>query len=140
MTVTPEMIQAVRREVGDIDPVFPILTDVDYEYFLVKNNESIRNSAMEAARAILLQLAIRSTDRTVDVLSIKNSKAAEAYRQALILYLRSPDLNGLYKTVNPYGSGISISDMKSNDSNIDNNYVKSFSSQINEIPTNPWSV
>lgn len=140
MTVTPEMIQAVRREVGDIDPVFPILTDVDYEYFLVKNNESIRNSAMEAARAILLQLAIRSTDRTVDVLSIKNSKAAEAYRQALILYLRSPDLNGLYKTVNPYGSGISISDMKSNDSNIDNNYVKSFSSQINEIPTTPWSV
>lgn len=140
MTVTPEMILSVRREVGDIDPVFPILTDVDYEYFLVKNNESIRNSAMEAARAILLQLAIRSTDRTVDVLSIKNSKAAEAYRQALILYLRSPDLNGLYKTVNPYGSGISISDMKSNDSNIDNNYVKSFSSQINEIPTNPWSV
>ena len=140
MAVTPEMILSVRREVGDSDTVFPILTDVDYEYFLTKNNESVRNASMDAARAILLQLAIRSTDRTVDVLSIKNSKAAEAYRQALILYLRSPDLNGLYKTVNPYGSGISKSDMLSNDSTLDNNYVKPFIPSTDTTSTDPWRI
>ena len=140
MAVTPEMILSVRREVGDSDTVFPILTDVDYEYFLTKNNESVRNASMDAARAILLQLAIRSTDRTVDVLSIKNSKAAEAYRQALILYLRSPDLNGLYKTVNPYGSGISKSDMLSNDSTPDNNYVKPFVPSTDTTSTDPWRI
>ena len=140
MAVTPEMILSVRREVGDSDTVFPILTDVDYEYFLTKNNESVRNASMDAARAILLQLAIRSTDRTVDVLSIKNSKAAEAYRQALILYLRSPDLNGLYKTVNPYGSGISKSDRLSNDSTLDNNYVKPFVPSTDTTSTDPWRI
>ena len=140
MAVTPEMILSVRREVGDSDTVFPILTDVDYEYFLTKNNESVRNASMDAARAILLQLAIRSTDRTVDVLSIKNSKAAEAYRQALILYLRSPDLNGLYKTVNPYGSGISKADMLSNDSTPDNNYVKPFVPSTDTTSTDPWRI
>ena len=140
MAVTPDMILSVRREVGDTDTVFPILTDVDYEYFLTKNNESVRNASMDAARAILLQLAIRSTDRTVDVLSIKNSKAAEAYRQALILYLRSPDLNGLYKTVNPYGSGISKSDMLSNDSTLDNNYVKPFIPSTDTTSTDPWRI
>lgn len=140
MAVTPEMILSVRREVGDTDTVFPILTDVDYEYFLTKNNESVRNASMDAARAILLQLAIRSTDRTVDALSIKNSKAAEAYRQALILYLRSPDLNGLYKTVNPYGSGISKSDMLSNDSTLDNNYVKPFIPSTDTTSTDPWRI
>ena len=140
MAVTPEMILSVRREVGDSDTVFPILTDVDYEYFLTKNNESVRNASMDAARAILLQLAIRSTDRTVDVLSIKNSKAAEAYRQALILYLRSPDLNGLYKTVNPYGSGISKSDMLANDTTPDNNYVKPFIPSTDTTPTDPWRI
>ena len=140
MAVTPDMILSVRREVGDTDTVFPILTDVDYEYFLTKNNESVRNASMDAARAILLQLAIRSTDRTVDALSIKNSKAAEAYRQALILYLRSPDLNGLYKTVNPYGSGISKSDMQTNDSNPDNNYVKPFIPSTDTTSTDPWRI
>lgn len=140
MAVTPEMILSVRREVGDTDTVFPILTDVDYEYFLTKNNESVRNASMDAARAILLQLAIRGSDRAVDVLSIKNSKAAEAYRQALILYLRSPDLNGLYKTVNPYGSGISKSDMLTNDSTLNNNYVKPFVPSTDTTSTDPWRI
>ena len=140
MAVTPEMILSVRREVGDTDTIFPILTDVDYEYFVTNNNESVRNASMDAARAILLQLAIRGSDRTVDVLSIKNSKAAEAYRQALILYLRSPDLNGLYKTVNPYGSGISKSDMLTNDSTLDNNYVKPFVPSTDTTSTDPWRI
>ena len=140
MAVTPEMILSVRREIGDTDTVFPLLSDADYEYFLTKNNENIRAASMDAARAALLQLSIRASDRTVDTLSIKNSKAAEAYRQALILYLRSPDLNGLYKTVNPYGSGISKSDMLANDTTPDNNFVKPFVPSTDTTSTDPWRI
>lgn len=142
MTVTPEMIQAVRREVGDIDPIFPILNDSDYEYFVTKNNESIRRSSLDAARAILLNLSINSSSRTVDVLSVNNSKRAESYRQALLMYLRNPDLNSIYSSLNIYGSGISNQDMLNNNNNTDNNYVKSYSIDSNNQSSNsdPWSI
>lgn len=141
MTVTPEMIQAVRREVGDIDPIFPILNDSDYEYFITKNNESIRRSSLDAARAILLNLSINSNSRTVDVLSVNNSKRAESYRQALLMYLRNPDLNSIYSSLNVYGSGISNQDIQNNNSNPDNNYVKSYGiNDTNSYSLDPWSI
>lgn len=141
MTVTPEMIQAVRREVGDVDPIFPILNNSDYEYFIAKNNESIRRSSLDAARAILLNLSINSSSRTVDVLSVNNSKRAESYRQALLMYLRNPDLNSIYSSLNVYGSGISNQDMQNNNSNSDNNYVKSYGiNDDNSYNPDPWSI
>lgn len=141
MTVTPEMIQAVRREVGDIDPIFPILNDSDYEYFITKNNESIRRSSLDAARAILLNLSINANSRTVDVLSVNNSKRAESYRQALLMYLRNPDLNSIYSSLNVYGSGISNQDIQNNNSNPDNNYVKSYGiNDTNSYSLDPWSI
>ena len=124
--ITPEMIQKVRMEVGDLDVVLPILTDDVYTYCLENSNENIRRASLQAAKIILMNLSINSSDRSVDVLTIKNSKAAEAYRQALILYIRNPDLNGMYSFINVYGSGISKSDVQSNNDNADNNFVKSF--------------
>jgi len=137
--ITPEMIQKVRMEVGDLDAVLPILTDDVYTYCLENSNENIRRASLQAAKIILMNLSINSSDRSVDVLSIKNSKAAEAYRQALILYIRNPDLNGMYSFINVYGSGISKSDMQSNNDNADNNFVKSFTSESNSS-YNPWSI
>jgi len=133
------MIQKVRMEVGDLDAVLPILTDDVYTYCLENSNENIRRASLQAAKIILMNLSINSSDRSVDVLSIKNSKAAEAYRQALILYIRNPDLNGMYSFINVYGSGISKSDMQSNNDNADNNFVKSFTSESNSS-YNPWSI
>ena len=133
------LIQQCRLNTGDTDAVFPILSDESYQYFLDNNGGSVRPASLEAARTILLHLSMVG-DKQVDVLSIKGSKAAEAYRQALILYLRSPDLNGLYKTVNPYGSGISKSDMLANDSTPDNNYVKPFIPSTDIASTDPWRI
>jgi len=135
------MIQKVRMEVGDLDTVLPILTDDVYTYCLENSNENIRRASLQAAKIILMHLSINSSDRTVDVLSIKNSKAAEAYRQALILYIRNPDLNGMYSFINVYGSGISKSDMQSNNDNADNNFVKPFTSESTPTSSyNPWSI
>ena len=113
-------IQKVRIEVADTDINFPILSDDEYEYLLEKNNDSIRFAGIDAARIILMKLSITATDQTVDIFSIKGAKAAEQYREALKLYLRSPELNPLSNTAMPYAGGISRSDMVSNNSNSDN--------------------
>lgn len=112
--ITAEMISAVRFEVGDLSVELPFLTDDVYTYLLTKNNENIRRSSLDAARIILLNLSINSNDRTVDVLSIKNSKAAEAYREALRLFVSNPNLNSMYAYLTAYGSGIDRNEMLAN--------------------------
>lgn len=107
-------IQKVRIEIADTDITFPILSDDEYEYFLEKNNNSIRTAAIDAARIVLMKLSITSNDETVDIFSIKGSKAAEQYREALKLYLKNPDLNPLLSSAMPYAGGLSRADMEAN--------------------------
>jgi hypothetical protein len=121
MTFT--LIQQVRMEVSDTDTSFPILDDSTYQYFLDKNSNSIPRSSLDAARAILFRLSINSTDSSVDIFSIKGSKAAAAYREALILYIKDPSLNPVYNLVQGYVGGVSKTDMLANDATLDNNIV-----------------
>lgn len=115
-------IQKIRLEVADVDISFPILTDSDYEYFLEKNNNNIIKASLDAARTLLLVLSQR-TDETVDIFSIRGSKASESYRLALQLYLNNPNLNPILNNTSAYFGGVSISDMQSNNSTLDNNIV-----------------
>jgi len=114
-------IQKLRIEIGDTSPEFPILDDTSYEYFLTKHNNSISRAAIDAARAILFQLSTMNSE-TVSIFSIKNT-SAEAYRQALLLYIKDQNLNPLYQTLKGYFGGISITDMEANVANADNNIV-----------------
>jgi len=123
MAVTPEMISACRTEVGDIVVELPILADSEYTYFLEKNSENIRRSSLDAAKTILLKLSLSSKDSVVDILSIKTSMQADQYRKALQLYIKSPELNGMYSSVSAWAGGISKSDMQANIDNTDNNSV-----------------
>lgn len=123
MAVTPEMISACRTEVGDVVIELPILTDSEYTYFLTKSSENIRRASLDAAKTILLKLSLNSKDSVVDVLSIKTSMQADQYRKALQLYIKSPELNGMYSTVSAWAGGISKSDMQANIDNLDNNTV-----------------
>ena len=123
MAVTPEMILSCRYEVGDTSVELPILADSEYTYFLEKNSENIRRSSLDAAKTILLKLSLNSKDSVVDVLSIKTSQQADQFRKALQLYIKSPELNGMYSTVSAWAGGISKSDMQSNIDNLDNNAV-----------------
>lgn len=123
MAVTPEMISACRTEVGDVVIELPILADSEYTYFLTKNSENIRRASLDAAKTILLKLSLNSKDSVVDVLSIKTSMQADQYRKALQLYIKSPELNGMYSTVSAWAGGISKSDMQANVDNLDNNAV-----------------
>ena len=91
-------IEIVRIEVQDIDPSLPLLPDTTYEYLLEKNENNIARTSIDAARIILMQLSQRG-DETVDIFSIKGSRVADTYRQALELYLRNPTLNPLMQGV-----------------------------------------
>lgn len=132
-------IDEVRIQVGDLDKCFPILADNVYEYFLSKNQFSVRRASLEAARAILLQLSMR-TDQTVDVFSVKGSKVAEQYRLALQLFLKDPNMNPVFGSANAYAGGISNSDMQANVNDLDNNYVKTPESKISAVSNNPFMV
>ena len=123
MAVTPEMISACRTEVGDVVIELPILADSEYTYFLTKNSENIRRASLDAAKTILLKLSLNSKSSTVDVLSVNTTMVAGDYRKALQLYIKSPELNGMYSTVTAWAGGISKSDMQANIDNLDNNAV-----------------
>lgn len=116
-------IQDIRMEIGDTDVSFPILSDKEIAYFLVKNENTLRRTSLDCARAILFKLSMRG-DETVDIFSVKGSKAAEAYRLALTLYIKNPDLNPVMTSANIYAGGISLTDMQTNVDTLDNNYVK----------------
>ena len=115
-------IQQVRLLVQDNSPGLYFLSDDEITYLLDRNNQSINRSAMEAARIILFQLSMRG-DESVDILSIKGSKAAFAYKEALQLYIKNPDMNPALTLSKVYAGNISKSDMQANVDNSDNNVV-----------------
>ena len=132
-------VQKIRLEVGDNDVTFPILTDDEYKYFLSKNNDSIARASIDAAKTILFKLSMR-TDETVDIFSLKGSKAAQNYVMALQMFIKNPDLNPILQSAMPYAGGISRSDMESNDSTIDNNIVQNPAKEDRTYPDNYFEV
>ena len=131
-------IQKLRVEVGDTDVSFPILDDTSYEYFLEKHSNNLNRAGLDAARAILFQLSTRNSE-TVDVFSVKNT-SAESYRQALLLYIKDPNLNPLYKNLKGYVGGVSISNMEANNADLDNNIVENPGKTESLYQTGPFTV
>lgn len=115
-------IQKVRVEVADVDVALPILPDSTYEYLLEKQNNSIARSAMDACRIILMTLAQRG-DESVDIFSIKGSKASAEYREALKIYLKDPYNNPVLQNCQGWVGGVSLSEMEANDQDPDTNNI-----------------
>lgn len=115
-------VKAVRIELGDTSPEFPIMSDEEIRYFLDKHDWSIRRASMDVAKSMLLKLSMR-TDETVDIFSIKGSGAAKQFMLALQMYISNPELNPIYQNAMPYAGGISKTDMQNNDAQLDNNII-----------------
>lgn len=131
-------ISDMRMELADTDTAFPMLSDSEYQYFLDKHSGSVRRASMDAARAIMFKLSMRSDD-TVDIFSVKGSKAAENYRLALVAYIKNPDLNPVFTNAMPYAGGISKEDMIANDANPDNNIINSPTAEV-ELPSSSFGI
>lgn len=121
---TAELIRNVRYELSDTDPALPLLSDSEYNYFIDKNSSNIKRSMLDCAKTILLKLSMRG-DETVDIFSLKGSKAAEQYRLALELFIKNPEFNPALSLAAIYAGGISKQDMLDNILNTDNNAVMS---------------
>ena len=130
-------IQKLRVEVGDTDVSFPILDESSYEYFLEKHSNNLNRAAIDAARAILFQLSTMNSE-TVSIFSVKNT-SAEAYRQALLLYIKDQNLNPIYQNLQGYFGGVSISDMQANNDNLDNNIVENPGKTNSLFTTGPFT-
>lgn len=123
MSITPEMIQAVRWETGDNSVELPILSSEEISYYLTKHSESIRRASLDCAKTILFKISMTAGRKTIDILSIDTSKSATAYKEALLTYIKNDALNGALGNILPYAGGISKSDMQANNMS-DVNYVK----------------
>lgn len=141
---TADQILACRRNVGDVDIALPILSDDEYTYF-IDSTGSVSAGSIQAAKTILFKLSINSIDKTVDILSVKGSKAAEAYRLALELYLNNPYLNPILNNIS--GSWIGNTSISEMQANIDapDNYVSPLAvpsqfSTIDNDSSNPFSI
>ena len=131
-------IQKVRVEIGDTDPGFPLLDDATYDYYLQKHNNSIVRASIDAAKTILFQLSMQDS-HTVDIFSVRNTSAA-SYKQALMLYIKDPNLNPLYNNLNMWVGGVSKSEIAANNANADNNYVQSLNTSSTTESTDGFSI
>lgn len=121
MALTPT--QQIRLLTQDNIVGFYFITDAEIDYFLERNNNNINRTALDAAKVILLQLSLRSSNQTVDIFSINGSKAAEAYRLALHMFIRDPSLNPIFQGVTGWAGGISKAEMLANIKTTDNNFI-----------------
>lgn len=133
-------IQEIRLLTQDSAVGFYFLTDDEITHLLSRNSQSINRTAIEAAKIILLQLSLRAASETTDIFSINGSKAAEAYRLALQMFIRNPQLNPVYNSVSGYCGGISIADMQANIDNADNNYISTPLNPETIYSTDPFGV
>ena len=133
------LIEQVRLLIQDNTPGLYVISDLEINYLLTRNNNNINRTALEAAKVVLLNLSMRG-DSTVDIFSLKGSKAAEQYRLALQLFIKDPNLNPVMQNVQGYFSGVSKSDMEANDANTDNFLVPNFYSTAVSVPSGAFTL
>ena len=129
-------IQQVRLNVQDNEPGLYMLADDEIQWLLDEAQGNVGMASIRAAQIILFKLSQRG-DETVEIFSLRGSKAAESYRQALLLYISNPALNPLMNNMTIYTGNISKSDMQNNDENLDNNIIISPNADrppLNEFP------
>jgi len=106
----------LRLVTGDVWDDMEYLTDVDYQYYLDRNDSNERRAGLDAMRAILFKLSRGARERAGDI-EVYGSEYFNNYLKALMLVLRNPDI-ALSLAV-PYAGGISKIDMAMNDANPD---------------------
>jgi len=130
-------IEQVRLLIQDNSPGLYLISDEELNFLLERNNDSVNRTSLEAAKIVLLNLSMRG-DESVDIFSLKGSKAAEQYRLALQMFIKDPSLNPVYQNLQGYFGGVSKSDMEANDANVDNNTVPRVNESSN--PTDYFGV
>ena len=131
--------QQVRLLCQDNTTGLYIISNDEIDFLLERNNNNVDKAVYEALQIMLRYLAQRG-DESIDVFSIRGSKAAEQMRLAIELYLKDPANNPLYKNLKGYVGGVSIYDMEANNADLDNNIVENPGKTDSLYQTGPFNV
>ena len=117
MTFTP--VQQLRIEIALIGEAESLLSDEEVQYFLDKNNGSVKRASLDAAKTVLFILSQFTHERS-DMLEIWNHTWFENYMKSLQLYLNNPNFSIAIDSARAYAGGISKTDIRSNIDKEDN--------------------
>ena len=117
MTFTP--VQQLRLEIALIGEAESILSDEEVQYFLDKNNGSVKRASLDAAKTVLFILSQFTHERS-DMLEIWNHTWFENYMKSLQLYLNNPNFSIAIDSAKVYAGGISKTDIRNNIDKEDN--------------------
>ena len=117
MALTP--VQEIKLNLGLVGNAADILTDDELQYFLDKNNGSVKKASLDVAKTVLFILA-QFTHEKNDILEVWNHTWFENYMKSLQLYLSNPAYSLAIDSAKAYAGGISITDIRNNIDNSDN--------------------
>lgn len=100
-----------------------ILTDIELQYFIDKNNGSIRRAGLDAAKTMLFILSQYVHERSGVELELWNHDWFNNYMKALKMYINDPNYSIAVSGANGYAGGISKQDIRDNLNNTDVNPV-----------------
>ena len=114
-------VEIVRLLIGDVpsSPFYQLFTDEEIQQFLDLNGGNVRQAARMAAIAASMQLAGWNTRESTGDISVWN-ELSTAYLKALDNFINDSSSASIPNGLMPYASGISWSDICTNNANPDN--------------------
>ena len=114
-------VETVRLLIGDLpnSPFYQLFDDESIQQFLDLNGGNVRQAARMAAIAASMQLAGWNTRESTGDISVWN-ELSTAYLKALDNFINDSSSASIPNGLMPYASGISWSDICSNNANPDN--------------------
>lgn len=113
-------IEKIKLELGLLGEAESLLSDAEIQYFLDKNNGSIKKASLDVAKTVLFILAQYLHERSGTELEIWGHTWFENYKSALELYIKDPTYALAISNAKAYAGGISITDIRKNVENPDN--------------------
>lgn len=104
----------LRLRLGDVDPSWPLLTDLELQAMLTVANGDVQAALFPAILAIIARLGAE-TSETVGSVTIAGKDRLEAYQKLYELLMGRLGLDGGL----PYAGGISVSDNRAIDFDTD---------------------
>lgn len=112
-------IKALKLEIGLLGEAESLLSDAEIQYFLDKNNGSVRRASLDAAKTVLFILAQNVREKTALELELYNQQWYEQYANTLKMYIKDPNYSIAINGAMPYAGGISVEDVQANINNLD---------------------
>ena len=118
MALTP--VSEIKLNLGLVGNAADILTADELQYFLDKNNGSVKKASLDVAKTVLFILAQLVHERSGNELEVWGHTWFENYMKTLQLYINNPAYSLAIDSAKAYAGGISVTDIRNNIDNSDN--------------------